>query len=72
MINSLNRNITLESSYEADMKDIIEKIMADPRYRKNIEYGEPRSGHPEGKVKQHIADLEILIKMGRVSKEDEY
>ena len=54
------------------MKDIIEKIMADPRYRKNIEYGEPRSGHPEGKVKQHIADLEILIKMGRVSKEDEY
>jgi hypothetical protein len=39
------------------MKDIVEKIMADPRYQKNIEYGEPRSGHPEGKVKFHIAEL---------------
>ena len=40
------------------MKEIVEKIIADPRYQRNIEYGEPRSGHPEGKVKYHIADLE--------------
>lgn len=40
------------------MKDIIEKIIADARYQSNIEYGEPRSGHPEGKVKYHIAELE--------------
>ena len=40
------------------MKNIVERIIADPRYQKNIEYGEPRSGHPEGKVKFHIADLE--------------
>jgi hypothetical protein len=40
------------------VKNIIEKIIADPRYQKNIEYGEPRSGHPEGKVKYHIAELE--------------
>ncbi|HSK87812.1 MAG TPA: hypothetical protein VK880_05615 [Anaerolineales bacterium] len=40
------------------MKDIVEKIIADPRYQRNIEYGEPRSGHPEGKVKYHIAELE--------------
>jgi hypothetical protein len=40
------------------VKDILEKIIADARYQKNIEYGEPRSGHPEGKVKYHIADLE--------------
>jgi hypothetical protein len=40
------------------MKDIVEKIMAAPRYLKNIEYGEPRAGHPEGKVKYHIAELE--------------
>ena len=40
------------------MKDILEKIMADSRYQKNIEYGEPRSGHPEGKIKYHIAALE--------------
>jgi len=40
------------------MKDIVEKVIADSRYQKNIEYGEPRSGHPEGKVKNHIAELE--------------
>ena len=40
------------------MKDVLEKIMADPRYQKNIEFGEPRAGHPEGKVKSHIAELE--------------
>ena len=40
------------------MKDIVEKIMADPRYQKNIEFGEPRTGHPEGKIKFHIAELD--------------
>ncbi len=40
------------------MKEIIARIVSDPRYRENIEYGEPRSGHPEGKVKFHIAELE--------------
>lgn len=43
------------------MKDVVEKILADPRYQKNIEYGEPRSGHPEGKVKFHIAELEANL-----------
>jgi len=40
------------------MKEIVAQIISDPRYQKNIEYGEPRSGHPEGKVKHHIAELE--------------
>ena len=40
------------------MKDIVAQVMSDPRYLKNIEYGEPRPGHPEGKVKYHIAELE--------------
>lgn len=40
------------------MKEIVRKILADPRYLKNIEYGKPRSGHPEGRVKYHIAELE--------------
>lgn len=55
------------------MKDIIEKIKADPRYQKNIEYGEPRPGHPEGKVKYHIADLEGNLELLRdkgISDED--
>ena len=40
------------------MKEIVAQVISDPRYQKNIEYGEPRSGHPEGKVKYHIAELE--------------
>lgn len=43
------------------MKETVEKVITDPRYAKNVEYGEPRSGHPEGKVKAHIADLEANL-----------
>lgn len=43
------------------MKDVVAKVLADPRYLKNIEYGEPRSGHPEGTVRLHIADLEANL-----------
>jgi hypothetical protein len=43
------------------MKEIIDLIKADPRYRKNIKYGQPRSGHPEGKVEFHIEDLEANL-----------
>lgn len=45
------------------MKDILEKIKRDPRYLKNIEFGEPRPGHPEGKVKFHIRDLENNLEL---------
>lgn len=45
------------------MKKIIDLIKADPRYQKNIDFGEPRSGHPEGKVKYHIADLESNLEI---------
>ena len=45
------------------MRKIVELIKADPRYQKNIEYGEPRYGHPEGKVKFHIADLEANLEL---------
>jgi hypothetical protein len=44
-----------------EMRRITERIMADPRYLRNIEYGRPRPGHPEGKVKFHIADLEANL-----------
>src|SRR5215211_6814050 len=40
------------------MEQVIRQIISDPRYIKNIEHGVPRAGHPEGKVKVHIADLE--------------
>ena len=44
------------------MRDVLERIVSNPRYLKNIEYGEPRSGHPEGKVKFHIEELEMNLK----------
>jgi hypothetical protein len=47
------------------MRERIEHIKADPRYQRNIEYGEPRDGHPEGKVKFHIADLESNLEILR-------
>jgi hypothetical protein len=46
-----------------DYKELTERVMADERYKKNIEfeYGRPQSGHPEGKVKYHIAELEANL-----------
>lgn len=55
------------------MKEIIDLIKADPRYQKNIEYGRPRDGHPEGKIKFHIADLETNLEIlaeRNISKDD--
>jgi hypothetical protein len=55
------------------MKEIMDLIKADPRYKNNIEYEPPRDGHPEGKIKFHISDLEanleILAKKG-ISEDD--
>jgi hypothetical protein len=50
-------NYSSAASPSAGMKATVEKVIADPRYQQNIEYGEPRAGHPEGKVKYHIAEL---------------
>ena len=56
------------------MREIIDTIKSHPRYQKNIEYGQPRSGHPEGKVKNHIKALEKnlkkLNKRKKISEED--
>lgn len=53
------------------MKDIVARVIIDPRYLKNIEYGEPRSGHPEGKVKYHIVELEENLERLRARISDE-
>ena len=36
----------------------LEWLRADKRYLKNIQWGEPRAGHPEGPIHAHIAELE--------------
>jgi hypothetical protein len=33
-------------------------IVADPRYQRNLPWGEARSGHPEGTIAAHIAEIE--------------
>lgn len=37
--------------------DLERRVAGDPAWRAGIEFGEPRPGHPEGKVKFHIADV---------------
>ena len=59
--------------YNSGMQEVVTRVVSDPRYLKNIEYGEPRSGHPEGKVKFHIAELEAnLEKLAPRISEEQY
>ncbi len=53
------------------MEEVLKQIVSDPRYINNTEYGEPRSGHPEGKVKYHIVELENNLEklVPRISEE---
>lgn len=37
---------------------VFESVLADPRYLANLDWGEPRSGHPEGTIRAHIAEIE--------------
>ena len=41
-----------------DYRATLDAIFADPRYQKNLDWGEPRPGHPEGTVRRHIAEIE--------------
>ena len=59
-----------------DYQDLLEHVLADVRYKNNIEfeYDQPHSGHPEGKVKYHIAELEANLEKlkHRLSSEEDY
>ena len=50
---------------------IYAKIIADPRYLNNLDWGEPRPGHPEGTVRAHIAELEQNLERLRPNLPDE-
>jgi hypothetical protein len=41
-----------------DYQQIFRDMVADPRYLANLDWGEPRDGHPEGTVRAHIAEIE--------------
>lgn len=48
----------MSNSNPLDYPQIFAEITADPRYLQNLDWGKPRSGHPEGTVRAHIAELE--------------
>jgi len=37
--------------------DVERAIAADPEWRRGVEWGSPRRGHPEGAVKAHVGDV---------------
>jgi len=44
-----------------DYMSAFQSVITDPRYVKNLDWGEPRPGHPEGTVRAHIAELEANL-----------
>jgi len=44
-----------------DCQKALDAIIDDPRYLKNLDWGEARPGHPEGTVRAHIAELELNL-----------
>jgi hypothetical protein len=56
-----------------DYRKAFVAITSDPRYLANLDWGEPRPGHPEGTVRAHIAELERnLQRLRRKLTDDEY
>lgn len=45
-----------------DYASALYAITSDPRYHGNLDWGEPRRGHPEGTVRAHIVELERNLK----------
>jgi hypothetical protein len=41
-----------------DYKAALDSVVQAPRYRKNLDWGDPRPGHPEGTVRAHIEEIE--------------
>jgi len=41
-----------------DYKQIFDAITSDPRYLRNLDWGEVRPGHPEGTIRAHIAEVD--------------
>lgn len=43
---------------DVDYAAIFQRVISDARYLRNLDWGEPRSGHPEGSIRAHIAEIE--------------
>lgn len=53
-------------------EEILNRLQRDDRYRRNLDWGQPRTGHPEGTVRAHIAELEANLEqlLPRLSEEE--
>ena len=49
----------------AEDAEFLAAIKSDARDRRNLQWGEPRSGHPEGSIAAHIRDLERNLEILR-------
>lgn len=54
-------------------EQILKQIQSDDTYQTNLDWGQPRAGHPEGSIRQHIRDLDSNLDLlkPRLS-DDEY
>ena len=50
------RNLTLCLMVDPET-DIERRIVADPRWNAGVAWGEPRPGHPEGRVEAHVVEV---------------
>jgi len=54
-----------------DYRAMFDAISADPRYLRNLDWGEARPGHPEGTIRAHIVELEQNLAKLRAKLSDE-
>lgn len=54
-----------------DYASLFPSVIADPRYQRNLDWGEARPGHPEGTVRAHIAEIEPNLERLRPKLSDE-
>src|SRR5688500_13914583 len=47
------------------------RIITDPRYQENLDWGKPRKGHPEGSIRAHIKELDQNLASMRSGLTDE-
>lgn len=45
----------------ADYRNILRRVQEDPLYERNLGWGRPRAGHPEGTLQAHIEQLEANL-----------
>jgi hypothetical protein len=64
--------VEIEFLKKFNYQKVFEAILQDEQYLGNLDWGKPRSGHPEGSLRAHIHDLEGNLQrlQSLVSRED--